>query len=458
MRIGTLILAIALLFGLTACGGSSGSSDANASGSNSSNSNSASSNAPNTNDATLTASNAPVTLSVADYEFSDSQWADIEKLIRNKFPSMTVKRIVHKGADGNDIESLVVAKQTPDVIFQPSSGTTTLTNLDLLPDLAPYVTKYKVDLSKIPSTIIDSAKEFSPLHQLVMLPLDLNMTLLVYNKDIFDKFGVDYPKDHMTYGDLLNLSKKLTRSVNGKTVAGYIPQNVYSETHQLSLAILDQNNKSLLDKTPGFQSVFQWNKDLYAIPGMTDVIGQNFRKAFYSEDTATITEWMTNLAVSMSQSPPTFQWGAVSQVYWDNSPGWNSMPDFHAAYITKTSQHKDEAFQLISFLSTSSEVQSLFAKQGLPPTMINEPKILQQFGVNIPAFSGQREKLIEIMQNVKYSPMRKINPWDHDTKAVINPTTEVYTNIVNGTIDVNTGLKQLSEKINAALADKPVAK
>lgn len=47
------------------------------------------------------------------------------------------------------------------------------------------------------------------------LPKDHDTIALLYNKAIFDKYGVDYPTDDWTWEDMYEAAKKITEGSNG---------------------------------------------------------------------------------------------------------------------------------------------------------------------------------------------------------------------------------------------------
>lgn len=49
-----------------------------------------------------------------------------------------------------------------------------------------------------------------------------NTEAVFYNKDLFDKFGIDYPTDNMTWDEMYELSKNMTRSDGDIQYYGYL--------------------------------------------------------------------------------------------------------------------------------------------------------------------------------------------------------------------------------------------
>lgn len=69
------------------------------------------------------------------------------------------------------------------------------------------IKRHNIDLSRFEPSIISALEKMSG-GGLYGLPLYNDRMALYYNKDIFDKFGVPYPKDGMTWDEVIELSIK----------------------------------------------------------------------------------------------------------------------------------------------------------------------------------------------------------------------------------------------------------
>ena len=67
--------------------------------------------------------------------------------------------------------------------------------------------------------------------KVMSLPLYTGTRAIMYNKAIFDHFGVEYPTEQMTHAELLELAKKLTGEIDGKKVYGYGTRATTSEQY-----------------------------------------------------------------------------------------------------------------------------------------------------------------------------------------------------------------------------------
>ena len=67
--------------------------------------------------------------------------------------------------------------------------------------------------------------------KMMSVPLYTGTRALMYNKEIFDFFGVAYPTEGMSHADLLELAKKVTGDMNGTKVYGYGTRATTSEQY-----------------------------------------------------------------------------------------------------------------------------------------------------------------------------------------------------------------------------------
>lgn len=66
-------------------------------------------------------------------------------------------------------------------------------------DNSAHVNGNEVDVGKLNKVAVDSVKTASGYNYLIGIPWTMHFHPLYYNKDIFDQFGVTYPKDGITW-------------------------------------------------------------------------------------------------------------------------------------------------------------------------------------------------------------------------------------------------------------------
>lgn len=106
----------------------------------------------------------------------------------------------------------LVAHTEPDMISLDASSAAIFIENDALQDLAPFAKAENFDLGAYYPNVLGLAKRGD---KLFALPADFTPMMLYYNKRLFDKAGVPYPKDAWTWDDFLSACKKLTVKPEG---------------------------------------------------------------------------------------------------------------------------------------------------------------------------------------------------------------------------------------------------
>ena len=102
----------------------------------------------------------------------------------------------------------------PDVFWMHSNTAQMYMENDILLDLDPYIEKDEtMDLSKYYQGIVDLYTRSDGKH--FAIPKDHDTIALLYNKAIFDQYGVDYPTADWTWEDMYEAAKKITEGSNG---------------------------------------------------------------------------------------------------------------------------------------------------------------------------------------------------------------------------------------------------
>jgi ABC-type glycerol-3-phosphate transport system substrate-binding protein len=141
----------------------------------------------------------------------------IDPIIQQKYPYITLEYLEAKPA----LPDRVAAGDIPDIVMQNGSLRQAM-DLNLNYDLTSLVKKHNFDLTKLDPDLLKSVLAYGPKGELFALPSDRSVRALLYNKDIFDKFNVPYPKDAMKWEEAIALSKRLTRTDGGVQYHGLI--------------------------------------------------------------------------------------------------------------------------------------------------------------------------------------------------------------------------------------------
>ncbi|CAH8718304.1 extracellular solute-binding protein [Paenibacillus melissococcoides] len=89
------------------------------------------------------------------------------------------------------------------------------------------------------------------------MPIEGTQRALYYNKAILDKFGVDYPRDGMTWDEILDLAKQVTAERDGVKYKGLSFGHYSIPLTQFGVNGTDpETGEVLFTKEPAFQQFF----------------------------------------------------------------------------------------------------------------------------------------------------------------------------------------------------------
>ena len=101
----------------------------------------------------------------------------------------------------------------PDVFWMHSNNAQMYMENDVLLKLNDYVEKEKIDMSKYYEGVKNLYTRSDG--NIYALPKDHDTIALLYNKAIFDKYGVEYPTKDWTWENMYEAAKKITEGSNG---------------------------------------------------------------------------------------------------------------------------------------------------------------------------------------------------------------------------------------------------
>ncbi|MFK7691685.1 ABC transporter substrate-binding protein [Paenibacillus sp. HJGM_3] len=369
--------------------------------------------------------------------------------IKEKFPHVTPKFIVY-GKD-TTMDKLIATNQTIDILFD-SLGSTLL-KFELEYDISELIKKNNYDLDRLEPSSVELQRQIAK-GGIYGLPVFTQAPTVFYNKDLFDKFGIPYPKDGMTWDEMFELSKKMSRTDEGRQYWGTILsfQHV-ALLNQYSVPFVDpKTNKSMLT-TDKFKTVFETFTRFYSIPGnqpdSQTVVYAKQLEMFEKDKTVAMYLGMNLLGAARFKN--NFNWDVFAYPEYKEMPGVGPQTYPTYFYVTKTSKAKDQAFQVISYL-TSDEVQKHISHNGMFPTLKSRDA-LNEYGKDIDYLKNRN---IQGFLPKKFAPAAETNKYKETAYKHLNVA---FTDVLLGKKDVNTALREAEEMTNRDIeADGKISK
>lgn len=389
----------------------------------------------------------PVELVLQDYnaQITDDEFEKFfAQPVLAKYPNISLKLL--KGAK---LSELIASGSTPDLIAISNPNFIEIAELEVPEDLNPMLKQMNVDLNRIEPAVIGDIKKLGQKGEFFGLPFGMNYGAMIYNKDIFDKFGVPYPKDMMTWEEVFELGKQMTRTDVGVQYFGIGGFSIANMLKQYGVHNIDDQDRNAIFTTEGHKYVFSKLQQLYRLPGYVDLEkGIYSRSDFYKAQTLVMMpNWINGMVSTLSQSPPPFNWDLTTFPSFQDRPNLGNPVDFHMLSVAKTSKHKDAAYRVMLTV-LSEQVQLGLSKNGRL-SVLRDEKIKAAFAENSGVFKG---KNLNAVFKVSPSPVPEYSIYKTVTAPFID---QIAKEIALNQTDLNTALREAEMKANQAIQANP---
>ncbi|WP_176706260.1 ABC transporter substrate-binding protein [Paenibacillus hemerocallicola] len=359
--------------------------------------------------------------------------------VKAKHPQINLKKTV------DTLDKLLAAGTAPDMVLVSNASLATMLEADIPEDLTQMFKTYGVNTAQLEPAVFQQLQKLGDQKALYGLPFYMNYGIMVHNRDIFDKFGVPYPKDVMTYEELLELGKKLTRSDGGTNYIGVMPPDLRQMYWQYGVPVFDKTKgKSSLTSDRHVQ-VFSLLKQFYSIPGYLDN-GKHSHSVdlfFKEQRMAMYPNWVAAMVTFFDRAgtKDAFNWNVTAHPSYSDKQGLGKEVDFAIAVVNKSGKYREAAYQVLLSLY-SQEVQTKFSKAGRLSVLKND-EIRKVYGEDSSVYKG---KNLQSMFKVSPSPLPDSSKYDPKINALL--IGEVVKSVMVDGTDINTALRNAEDKAN----------
>ncbi|MDF2721817.1 MAG: hypothetical protein K0Q59_1492 [Paenibacillus sp.] len=395
----------------------------------------------------------PVELSVLDANgglTQDSFMKSYGQYIQRKYPNISFKVLEGGGAK---VPEYAAAKAEVDLISSNMNGygTATLYGYGGF-DISALAKTHGFDLSRVNPAMLDGLKKMNG-GKPPGLPMGVNYQVTFYNKDLFDKFGEKYPTDGMTWDQMYELARKMSRTDGGIRYGGlsiWGHERIFN-VNQFGEELLDHTTGKALfnSSTSKLPRLFQQVVKFAEIPGNEFAINDPTaaRDAFTKEGRMAM---MIALRSQFNATPVAGTLDLVTYPTFPDLPGIGSAAETSYYTISSTSKHAEEAFLALTSLY-DDQVQLEKVKAGNYP-MIPVAGWEKLYYSESDVFKGKN--INAFIQN-KFPPAVIM---DSEASAV---NTELYTafrSVAKKETDMNTAMRAAEERANKKVEEMRAAK
>jgi multiple sugar transport system substrate-binding protein len=263
----------------------------------------------------------------------------------------------------------------PDVFMNQTAYFLTLQNANAAEPLNDLIKRDNIDLSKYNKLALDI---YTQNDKVYILPKDFDSVALIYNRDLFDRYGVPYPDDTLTWnprdgGTFLELAKRMTIDVNGNNAAsprfdknniaiyGFLVQNA-THAQVVNWNFIRMNGGDIMDySNPRTIEAIQFLHDLmykyYVAPPISAV---QSAAPFPSGIISMYTEGSWNIWSIENQS--NFNWG--SAMLPKGPVARSSCINSIGPSVYTQSKYKEAAWELVKWIGSDTS-QRIFGQEGV---------------------------------------------------------------------------------------------
>jgi ABC-type glycerol-3-phosphate transport system substrate-binding protein len=362
--------------------------------------------------------------------------------LKEKFPNWTFKIIPQQNS--KTLGEVITAGEKIDVMV--ASTASALMSYKLQNDISDLIAKDKMDLNRFEPTTIELQRKLAN-GGIYGLPTWTSSLILYYNKDLFDQFAVSYPKENMTWDELYELAKKMTRTEAGKSYKGLTMAFDFGlMLNQFEAPLQDSTTGKALFLEENFKKAFQNQVRFYQITG-NEVPGSKYfldnqQSPFYKDKTVAMFLTLSGAEKTYKDS---VNWDVAPFPIVDGKPGIGSQSYPTYIFMASTSQNRSAAFQVMKYF-TSDEFQSTSVRSGFT-TILKDTAIMKDFAADLPYVKG---KNIKAMIPQKYAAPTIKMEYNDIAKAQVLSALDA---VSKGT-DVNSALRDAAERNDKQVAEQ----
>ncbi|SEU27478.1 carbohydrate ABC transporter substrate-binding protein, CUT1 family [Lacrimispora sphenoides] len=336
------------------------------------------------------------------------------------------------------------------VTIKDVPGYMTLVNKGVLEPLDSYIQSSDVDLTQYKG-LTDQITVDGKLYQ---LPFRNDFWVIFYNKDIFDKAGVAYPTNDMTFEQYDALARSLTVDTPGQEVYG-AHYHTWRSAVQL-FGVLDGKNTILDGKyeflKPYYEMILGEQEDGVSQDYATlKTSGLHYSGAFAQGNVAMMnmgTWFISTLMdkVRTGEYTDCTNWGIAKYPHADGVEPGSTLATITSLGIPAKAPHKDLAWEFINFVSGKEGAEILASTGTIPAVMNNTVADLVSSADGFPKDDGTS---VEALNTSNLYLEMPVNAKNSEIETVLN---EAHDAIMTGGMSVDEGIAQMNEKVSAILA------
>lgn len=331
------------------------------------------------------------------------------------------------------------------VTIKDVPGYANLVRAGNITDLSAFMTEQKID----PAPYGGLIEELTIDGKIYSLPFRSDFWVVYYNKDIFDKAGVAYPTNDMTWAQFDEIAGKLTGGMGANKTYGAL-LHTWRSTVQLP-GILDGKHTLVQGEydflKPWYERALALQED-GTIPSYASLKTSNTHySAYFFNSTIGMLPmgtWFvgTQIAKVASGESKSKNWGIVKFPHPDGVAAGTTAAQISGLSVNTNSEHKEAALDFIKFV-TGPEGAEVIAATGTFPALRTDDVSAKI--ASLPGFPQDETSKEALKAGKSYLEMA-VDPNAAKIEVVLN---RAHDSIMTDNISIEDGLKEMADGVKA---------
>lgn len=283
------------------------------------------------------------------------------------------------------------------------------------------------------------------------LPFRSDFWIVYYNKDLFDKAGVEYPTNDMTFDQYDAIARKMTSGTGAEKVYG-AHYHTWRSAVQL-FGILDGKNNVVGGDydflKPTYERILKEQKDGIVMDYATlKTSSTHYSGVFYNNSVAMMNmgSWFiaTQIEKVKSGESQATNWGIVKYPHPEGVEAGTTLGTITSLAVNQKSAHKEAALDFMKFV-TGEEGASVIASTGTIPAIKNDEVISSITSIDGFPTDDNSKAALTTVQTYLEMPMHEKSA---DIEVILN---EAHDNIMTNNATIDEGLKDMNTRVKQLL-------
>lgn len=374
--------------------------------------------------------------------------AQYTSFVQQKYPHLSFKFVNAEG--DNTLDKYIMTNEPMDLVFGSFAVLAAHKDRNFLSDMSHYIKQNDFDLGTVEQAYIDQALEFGD-GTLPLLPVyDLRLAMY-YSIDLFEKFGVAYPADGLTWEEALGIARQMTRIEGDTHYRGFATGAAGSgaTVNQHSMAVYDVNTKKATLNTDGWKRYLEVTTSFFQVPSYeptAEVMNYGNQLKMFQEGTAAMVLAFNSYG-AFTLPTIDLNWDVATLPEMSDRRGVGAQPYPVYMGLAEKSKHPNEAVQAITALLSEEAQIARSAEFGIF-SPLKSAAAKEAFGQ---ASMWQGKNLAAFASQTPAAPSPYVRG---EYKAIgEGELYKAYLSVILGEKDINTALREAEELANSRIQE-----